>query len=151
MGRALTILVSVMQIDYLFITVPSPSQLEGVLRLYRFQGWWGTSTDHDNEMAGAIIRGSHCFAVAEAEGRVIGMGRAISDRVSDAYIQDVAVDYGLRRRGIGSRIVSELVHRLRQDGIGWIGLGAEAGTHDFYRRAGFTELPGCIVMLKKNP
>ena len=97
------------------------------------------------------MRGSHCFVIAEAQGRVVGMGRAISDGVSDAYIQDVVVDPAFRKRGIGGRIVADLVDRLRHDGIDWIGLGAEAGTHDFYRRAGFAEMPGCTVMLKKNP
>ncbi len=140
-----------MQIDYSFLTDPSPSQTEGVLRLYRLQGWWGPPTDRDRDLAASIIRGSHCFVIAEAQGRVVGMGRAISDEVSDAYIQDVVVDPAFRERGIGGRIVAGLVERLRHDGIDWIGLGAEAGTHDFYRRAGFAEMPGCTVMLKKNP
>ncbi len=138
-----------MQVQYAFISKPTAGQLDGILALYRMQGWWGPSGERDPEMAGAMIRGSHCFAVAEAEGRIIGMGRALSDGVSDAYIQDVVVDPAFRGRGIGSRIVEDLVHRLRHDGIDWIGLGAEAGTHDFYRKAGFTELPGCLVMLKK--
>jgi len=139
-----------MQVHYAFIADPTAGQIEDILSLYRIQGWWGPSSERDGETAEAIIRGSHCFIVAEVDGRVIGMGRAISDRVSDAYIQDVAVDPAFRGRGIGGRIVADLVRRLRQDGIGWIGLGAEAGTHDFYRRAGFAELPGCIVMLKKD-
>jgi spermidine synthase len=138
-----------MQVQYAFIRKPTAGQLDGILALYRMQGWWGPSGERDPEMAGAMIRGSHCFAVAEAEGRIIGMGRALSDGVSDAYIQDVVVDPAFRGRGIGSRIVEDLVHRLRHDGIDWIGLGAEAGTYDFYRKAGFTELPGCLVMLKK--
>ena len=138
-----------MQVQYAFISKPTAGQLDGILALYRMQGWWGPSGERDPAMAGAMIRGSHCFAVAEAEGRIIGMGRALSDGVSDAYIQDVVVDPAFRGRGIGSRIVADLVHRLRHDGIDWIGLGAEAGTHDFYRKAGFTELPGCLVMLKK--
>jgi len=138
-----------MQVHYTFITEPTAGQIDGVLALYRMQGWWGPSGERDPEMAAVIIRGSHCFAVAEAGGRVVGMGRAISDGVSDAYIQDVVVDPAFRGRGVGGRIVADLVHRLRHDGIDWIGLGAEAGTHDFYRRAGFVELPGCIVMLKK--
>lgn len=138
-----------MQVHYAFIRESTDGQLDRILALYRMQGWWGPSGQRDLEMAGAIIRGSHCFAVAEAEGRIIGMGRALSDGASDAYIQDVVVDPAFRGRGIGSRIVADLVHRLRHDGIGWIGLGAEAGTHDFYRKAGFMELPGCIVMLKK--
>ncbi|NPV04004.1 MAG: GNAT family N-acetyltransferase [Syntrophaceae bacterium] len=139
------------QVHYACLAEPTPGQVGDVLALYLLQGWWGPTSGRDRETAEAIIRGSHCFVVAEAEGRVIGMGRALSDRVSDAYIQDVVVEPSFRGRGIGRRIVEELVHRLRQDGIEWIGLGAEAGTHDFYRRAGFTELPGCIVMLKKDP
>jgi aralkylamine N-acetyltransferase len=140
-----------MQITYTFITEPAPSQIEGVLELYRLQGWWGPPTDHDPELAGAIIMGSHCFVVASHEGSIIGMGRAISDRASDAYIQDLAVRFAFRGKGIGTRMVNELIARLRTDGLGWVGLVAEAGTWDFYRRAGFAEMPGSILMLKKNP
>jgi|GEM_PF-469544 len=148
-GCAHNIPLSAMQVHYAFIAKPTAVQIEGVLALYRMQSWWGPSCERDPETAAAIIRGSHCFAVAEAGGRVVGMGRAISDGVSDAYIQDVVVDPAFRGKGVGGRIVADLVHRLRHDGIDWIGLGAESGTHDFYRRAGFVELPGCIVMLKK--
>ena len=101
-------------------------------------------------MVGAIIRGSHCFMIASHEGRLVGMGRAISDRVSDAYIQDLAVQPAFRGKGIGTGIVNELVGRLRQDGLVWIGLVAEAGTWDFYKKAGFAEMPGSILMLKQN-
>jgi spermidine synthase len=139
-----------MQITYTFITEPTPAQVQGVLDLYRLQGWWGPPGDRDHEMAGAIIRGSHCFVIASHEGRLVGIGRTISDRVSDAYIQDLAVQPAFRGRGIGTGIINELIGRLRQDGLGWIGLVAEAGTWDFYRRAGFAEMPGSILMLKQN-
>jgi ribosomal protein S18 acetylase RimI-like enzyme len=145
------IITNAMQVVYTFITEPTPSQVEGVLDLYRLQGWWGHPTDQDLEMAVAIIQGSHCFVVASHEGSIIGMGRAISDRASDAYIQDLAVRFAFRGKGIGTRMVNELIARLRSDGLGWIGLVAEAGTWDFYRRAGFAEMPGSILMLKKNP
>lgn len=140
-----------MQITYTFITEPTPAQVQGVLDLYRLQGWWGARGEHDQEMAGAIIRGSHCFVIASHEERLVGMGRAISDRVSDAYIQDLAVQPAFRGKGIGTGIVNELIGRLQQDGLGWIGLVAEAGTWEFYKRAGFTEMPGSILMLKQNP
>ena len=47
-------------------------------------------------------------------------------------------------------MVQELVGRLQSDGLGWIGLVAEAGTLDFYLRIGFADMPGSILMLKKN-
>ena len=140
-----------MQIVYTFITEPTPLQIEGVLELYRLQGWWGSPTDHDPQLAEAIIRGSHCFVIATREGRLVGMGRTISDRASDAYIQDLIVHAEFRGKGIGTRMVQELVGRLHSDGLGWIGLVAEAGTWDFYRRIGFADMPGSILMLKKNP
>jgi spermidine synthase len=138
-----------MQIVYTFITEPTPLQIEGVLELYRLQGWWGPPTDHDPQLAEAIIRGSHCFFIATHEGRLVGMGRTISDRASDAYIQDLTVRPEFRGKGIGTRMVNELIARLKRDGLGWIGLVAEAGTWDFYRRAGFAEMPGSVLMLKK--
>jgi aralkylamine N-acetyltransferase len=141
---------SEMQFVYTFITEPTPAQVQGVLELYQFQGWWGQPGDHDREMAEAVIRGSHCFVIASHEGRLIGMGRAISDRVSDAYIQDLVVQPAFRGKGIGIGIVNELIGRLQRDGLVWIGLVAEAGTWDFYRRAGFAEMPGSVLMLKQN-
>jgi spermidine synthase len=140
-----------MQVNYTFITEPTPSQVEAVLELYRLQGWWGGPEDRDPELAGAIIRGSHCFVIAVQQGRLVGMGRAISDRASDAYIQDLTVHPEYRGRGIGTRMVGELVGRLKDDGLGWIGLVAEAGTWDFYRRIGFADMPGSVLMLKKEP
>jgi spermidine synthase len=139
-----------MQVVYTFIKEPTLLQVDGVLELYRLQGWWGPPTDHDPELAEAIIRGSHCFVVASNEGSIIGMGRAISDKASDAYIQDLVVRFADRGKGIGTRMVNEIIGRLRHDGLGWIGLVAEAGTWDFYRRAGFAEMPGSVLMLKKN-
>lgn len=142
---------SAMQVNYTFITEPTPSQVGAVLDLYRLQGWWEKPADHDPELAGAIIRGSHCFVIAVQQGRLVGMGRAISDRASDAYIQDLTVHPEYRGRGIGTRIVRELVGRLKDDGLGWIGLVAEAGTWNFYRRIGFADMPGSVLMLKKEP
>jgi spermidine synthase len=138
-----------MQITYTFITEPTPAQEQGVLELYRLQGWWGEPGDHDPGLAGAIICGSHCFFIASHEGRLVGMGRAISDRASDAYIQDLTVHPEFRGKGIGTRMVQELVGRLQRDRLDWIGLVAEAGTWDFYRRIGFADMPGSVLMLKK--
>jgi len=140
-----------MQITYTFIREPTAEQIAGILELYHLQGWWEPPGDRDSELAGAIIRGSHCFVIATQQERLVGMGRAISDRASDAYIQDLIVHSAFRGRGIGTRMVQELVGRLQSDGLGWIGLVAEAGTWDFYRRIGFADMHGSVLMLKKNP
>jgi spermidine synthase len=68
---------------------------------------------------------------------MIGMGRCLSDGVSDAYIQDVVVLDEYRRRGIGREIVSTLARHCKERGLVWIGLVAEPGTGHFYEALGF--------------
>lgn len=135
--------------DYAFITMPTPIEIERLIGLYRHAGWWSDSTDNSSLVAG-IVSGSHCFLVGRNKGRIIAMGRAISDKVSDAYIQDVTVDPEFRGQGIGSRVVSILTNRLEEDGIGWIGLIAERKTHTFYRPLGFTQMADSMPMRKTS-
>jgi spermidine synthase len=101
------------------------------------------------ELIVKIIKGSHCFLTAYAEDEMIGMGRSISDRISDAYIQDVTVKKEYRHRGVGSKIIQSLVERLYADEMKWIGLIAERGTHEFYSRIGFEKMPNAMPMLRK--
>jgi spermidine synthase len=75
------------------------------------------------------------------------MGRAISDGVSDAYIQDLTVLADQRNQGIGGMILRALVARLHADGLFWIGLIAEPGSASFYLREGFRERVGWVPML----
>ena len=111
--------------------------------------WWTDGVDDPRSIEG-LIAGSHCFALATIEADIIGMGRAISDGISDAYIQDITVDPSFRRRGIASRIVTELVKRLQADGLNWIGLIAERGTENFYLQLDFETMPNSTPMLKKT-
>lgn len=136
-------------IDYSFIESPARNDIARLIELYRQAGWWTDEADHPSLVAG-IVAGSHCFLVARQAETIIAMGRAISDRISDAYIQDVTVDPSFRRQGIGSRMVSELVARLAADGIGWIGLIAERKTHPFYRPLGFEPMADAVPMLKTS-
>lgn len=134
-------------INYTFLENPTQIEIERLTHLYRQAGWWTDDADSPSLITG-IVAGSHCFLVARQAKTIIAMGRAISDRISDAYIQDVTVDPAFRRQGIGSRMVSELVARLEADGIGWIGLIAERKTHPFYRPLGFSPMADSVPMLK---
>ena len=123
-----------------------------VIELYQQAGWWEEGdAESDGSWIDAMVRGSFCFAAAFARGTMIGMGRAISDGASDAYIQDVTVLREFRGRGIGGRIIRAISDNLVSRGIGWIGLVAEPGTQAFYRRLGFEVLEGFAPMrLKKG-
>ncbi len=80
-----------MNVNDIHIAIVSSWDEEEIVALYRAGGWWEDSFDP----AGipALIRGSFAFVVAAdtKTGQAVGMGRALSDGVSDAYIQDLVV------------------------------------------------------------
>ena len=131
-----------------FIGKADAGTLNGIITIYRAQGWWKPADRP--ALLKKIIRGSHCFAVAELDGRLIGIGRAISDGVSDAYIQDVAVLKSERHWGAGSAIMKTLQARLKRDGIGWLGLIAQDKSEPFYLKLGFKTLKNAAPMLAKG-
>jgi ribosomal protein S18 acetylase RimI-like enzyme len=127
--------------------VVTSAPTEAIVELYQAGGWWKEEPAWRAAIP-PMIRGSFCFMLArDAAGRIIGMGRAISDGVSDAYIQDVVVLHEHRRGGVGRELVRRLTERCAQAGIGWIGLVAEPGTQAFYEALGYRPLVGFQPML----
>jgi ribosomal protein S18 acetylase RimI-like enzyme len=136
--------------DITFLVNPTPYQIQQIIALYRMEEWW-TEGPYDVDHVVRIVAGSHCFVLASIEDQIVGMGRAISDGTSDAYLQDVTVKQEYRRQKIGKKIVKALVSRLHRDGLKWIGLIAERGSHDFYKQIGFKKMPASVPMLKTTP
>jgi aralkylamine N-acetyltransferase len=120
---------------------------DAIVDLYQAGRWWRDEAAWRAAIPD-MIRGSFCFLVArEPGGCLVGMGRVISDGVSDAYIQDVVVLEAYRGRGIGREIVQRLTRRCLEARISWIGLVAEPGTQAFYEPMGFRALAGHVPML----
>jgi GNAT superfamily N-acetyltransferase len=122
-----------------------------IVSLYRSAGWWEEDRDDPAEI-GDLIRGSLVFVVAvdRRSGKAVGMGRAISDGVSDAYIQDMVVLPGYRGSGVGTAILRRILAACRDRGIRWIALIAEGGSGDFYRGLGFAPEEGDISMMYRG-
>ena len=120
---------------------------EQIINLYKAGSWW--KEEYDPSGIEPLIKGSYDFVIAydRLEKRAVGMGRMISDGVSDAYIQDVVVFHDRRGEGIGRNIVTELISNARKSGISWIGLIAEGNSKDFYKPMGFTEFRGVPMLL----
>lgn len=134
-----------MPVAYVFLETPADDQIRQIIGLYQAEGWWKAGEDED--LVRRIVVGSHCFLLACAGPTIVGMGRAISDRASDAYLQDVTVRADFRGQGIGTEILGRLVARLHRDGLRWIGLIAERDAHPFYERQGFAVMPSARPML----
>ena len=118
-----------------------------IIALHKAGGWWEESAEN-RAVVPVIVRKSFAFAVAKtARGKIVGMGRVISDGCSDGYIQDVAVLDDWRGQGIGQSIIKSLTDHCTRKGLSWIGLVAKPGTSGFYRKIGFKSQKGFNLML----
>lgn len=136
-------------LTYRFIKKADAKTLNQIISLYKNQGWWRKRDKP--ALAAKILKNSHCFLLALDRGRAIGIGRAISDRASDAYIQDITILPDYRSLGIGSAIVKKIKKRLKTDGIKWIALIAQNNSRDFYGKIGFKAIKRAHpMMLKEN-
>ncbi|KKC47122.1 MULTISPECIES: GNAT family N-acetyltransferase [unclassified Paenibacillus] len=121
--------------------------VEEFVSLWQAVGWGHA----DAEMARNSIPQSRYAVVAELDGEAVGMGRIVGDGVMYFYIQDVAVHPEHQSRGIGKRIVEELLDYVRRSkldsGIAFTGLFAAEGKEAFYESFGFkNHAPGMTGM-----
>ncbi len=108
-----------------------------IVKLYKSAGWWRNS--YNPSGIKKLIKGSFAFAVVidSKSGNTIGMGRILSDGVSDAYIQDLVILPQYQAKGIGKMLVKSLVDYCLSRNILWIGLISEPGQDNFYLSLGF--------------
>ena len=126
---------------------PNQTSIKRLIALYCQADWWAGDRDN-HDLLVKIIRGSHCFIIAKISDKIIGMGRAISDGVSDAYIQDLFVCPDHRKQRVGTAIVEALTDILIQDGLQWIGLVAANHSWKFYQKLNFKLMDASRPMLK---
>ena len=118
-----------------------------IIALYKSAGWWKDS--YDPSGIKKLIEGSFVFAVVvdSASGKAIGMGRILSDGVSDAYLQDLVILPKYRGKGIGRKLVEVLLDYCLSRRILWIGLISEPGQDGFYSSLGFKPMDKHISMI----
>lgn len=137
-----------MNIEYKIVKAADVNQ---ILSLYRLAGWWGMEDNADDErLIKGIVNNSFCFVTAVHDGQIIGIGRCISDGVSDAYIQDVTVNPQYRGKGIGKAIIRTLLSYIKEHNLQWIGLISEPGYESFYQNLGFEVMPKYTPFLYKG-
>jgi ribosomal protein S18 acetylase RimI-like enzyme len=117
---------------------------DDVVELYRVGGWWKDS--YDKSVIKFIIKDSFCFAVVvdKKTKKAVGMGRVLSDGISDGYIQDLVILPEYRKKGIGKKLTKILVDYCKSKGINWIALISEPNQEEFYKKIGFKEMKNYI-------
>ena len=110
--------------------------------LYRQAGWIDDSTPESELIP--ILQNSYCVMGAlDEKGHLIGMMRALSDGVSDAYLLDMVVEESHRRRGLAHEILRRLNDYLKEKGIDWIVCISVPGAENLYASSG-KEMKGFV-------
>ena len=132
-----------------FMTEFPPEFLRAARKLYLENAWIDENASPDfprNAFAGSFL----VAAAFAPDGRLAGVGRSLSDGVSDAYIQDVMTAKEFRRRGVGKLVITALVEELKRRGIDWIGLVGVPGTEKFYASCGLVSAPGHTLWMAEE-
>jgi ribosomal protein S18 acetylase RimI-like enzyme len=121
-----------------------------IVDLYRAGGWWKESDNPDELLP--LIQGSLAFVIAlnVKTNQLVGMGRVISDGISDGYLQDVIVIPEFRKLGIGKKIVTTLLNACKEKKLSWVGLIAQPGMDRFYASLGFEIMQEHIPMIYRG-
>ena len=83
-----------------------PSRRE-MLALYNSVGW-SAYTNAPERLVCSVLNSSHVVC-ARQTGVLVGLARVVSDFGTLAYLQDVLVDPGMQRRGIGAELVARVL------------------------------------------
>lgn len=86
--------------------------------------------------------------VRDADGQLVGAGRALADGADCSYICDIAVLPSYQGSGLGAQLVQQLVNRSR--GHKKILLYAVPGKESFYKRFGFRRLRTAMAIFKNH-
>lgn len=92
--------------------------------------------------AGHVEKTKQLFAISQYVSfaydgdRLVGVARAITDGLEEAYIQNVAVDPAYQGYGIGWQVVVNLSEEIKEDGLNPF-LHTHPGAVGFYNRKGF--------------
>lgn len=97
------------------------------------------------EQAKTILSNTSFIVNAVCEGKSVGIVRVLTDMLTDAYITDVIVSPDFQGRGLGRKLLDQVVSRLKEISVSNVKLAcslyANPGKEPFYEKLGFQKLP----------
>ncbi|WP_105035689.1 GNAT family N-acetyltransferase [Cryobacterium aureum] len=120
------------------LSVSKQVSVTDLVRLYAQVGWSAYASDPDS-LARAVHQSSHVVTARDVAGELVGLARAISDDISICYLQDILVDPGHHREGIGKALVDNILERYVHVRQKVLLTDDESGQRAFYESSGFIE------------
>jgi N-acetylglutamate synthase-like GNAT family acetyltransferase len=116
--------------------------LEDIVRLLRMTYWADKRT---LEQIDKSTRNSSCYGIyIEAEEKLVGFARIISDYATSYYLCDVVIDNDYRHRGLGTALISYIVQLPQYEGLRGILITKDA--HALYKKFGYEVLNDCVMV-----
>ena len=107
-----------------------------IINLYRSVGW---SAYYDRpETLKAALESSLLVLGAYAEGRLVGLARVVGDGATVVFLQDILVMPAYQRRGIGRRLIADILRRYGHVRQFHLMTDDVPETVGFYQAVGFT-------------
>lgn len=127
-----------MAADFRFSTDPNDLDRTQIHRWISQQCYWATGRSRAKQ--DAAIDGSSNFGVYDVEsGEQVAYARAVTDRVTFAWLCDVFVDDRARGRGIGALLVAGIIDYFEPLELRRIALST-SDAHGLYSKFGFDAL-----------
>lgn len=124
--------------------------LEDLLRLYNSVGWSNYTKNPD--MLCKAYENSLLVITAWEEDKLIGVIRVVGDGYSIIYIQDIIVLEEHQHKGIGAKLIMEVMNKYTHVYQKVLLTENESKTRSFYEKMGFaaSDKYGCISFVKFN-
>lgn len=110
------------------------ANLDEMKEVYASVGW----TKHTNEIIRQVFEASNIIALVKVNGRIIGIGRGMTDGVFNAAIYDVVVHRDFQGQGIAKKMMEFLLDKLSH--VSCVHLISTTGNEGFYRQLGLKKL-----------
>jgi GNAT superfamily N-acetyltransferase len=81
-----------------------------LLELYAAVGWTAYTSDPQS-LTTAVRNSTWVWTARDADGRLIGVARVISDLTTIAYLQDILVAPDAQRTGVGGALLDRVIER----------------------------------------
>jgi GNAT superfamily N-acetyltransferase len=116
-----------------------------------FQSAWWTAQRQPAAVE-QMLRGSDVVVglIDPASDQLVGFARAITDRTFLGVVLDVIVEPGYRGKGLGARLMDELLARPELADVDSIELVCQPELIDFYARWGFSNAVGRSLLMRRT-
>ena len=131
-----------MNYDINISEIPEVQELQALFS----QTTWASK--RENSDVEKLLKYMTVYVSIRENDQLIGFGRALSDGVYRALIEDIVVDEAYRKKGLGRVIVEQLIIQLNE--IDEVYLNTGPHLEEFYNKFGFKKSDAFSMKLKQK-